>query len=58
MLYPFELRALNRLSGTDLRLCVKPHATGFPLLLLRCDLRSLSKRPLLFYQAIYSQIAP
>jgi hypothetical protein len=57
MLYPFELRALNKLRGTDLRLYVKLHVIGFPLLLLRSDLRSLSKHPLVFYQAIYSQIA-
>jgi hypothetical protein len=57
MLYPFELRALNHLRGTDSRLYVKLHVIGFPLLLFRSDLRSLSKDLLVFYQAVYGQIA-
>jgi len=40
-----------------LRLYVKLHAIGFALLLLRSDLRSLRKLLLVFYQAIYRQIA-
>ena len=43
MLYPLELRALNNLRVTDLRLYVKLHAIGFALLLLGSDLRSPGK---------------
>ena len=57
MLYPLELRAHNNLRGTGLRLYVKLHVIGFALLLLHSDLRSLGKLLLVFYQAIYRQIA-
>jgi hypothetical protein len=57
MLYPLELRALNGLRRTDLRLYVKLHAIGLALLLLGSDLRRLGKLLLVFYQAIYRQIA-
>ena len=57
MLYPFELRALNELRGTDGRLSVKVHAIRFALLLLRSVLRSLGDFLLVFYQAVYCQIA-
>jgi hypothetical protein len=57
MLYSFELRALKELRGTDLRLYVKLHVIGSALLLLRSDLRRLGKLLLVFYQAIYRQIA-
>ena len=55
MLYPFELRALNNLRCFDLRLYVKLQAIRLTPLLL--SLGSLSKRLLIFYQAIHSQIA-
>ena len=57
MLYPFELRAPKDLRGTDSRLSVKLCAICFALLLLRRDPRSLGKCLLVFYQAIYRQIA-
>ena len=57
MLYPFELRALNNLRCSDLRLSVKLHAIRFTLLFLGSGPRSLGKILLVFYQAIYSQIA-
>ena len=57
MLYPLELRPHNNLRCSDLRLSVKLYAIRITLLLLGNDLRSLRKGLLVFYQAIYGQIA-
>jgi hypothetical protein len=57
MLYPVELRALRGLRGTDVRPYVRLRAVDFLWLLLGSDLRSLSEYLLVFYQAIYGQIA-